>query len=84
MAMTVELPADVEAFVRAEVERGTAPNEADFLAKAVELYRELKGKHESLRARVQESVAQAERGEIAPLDTNATKAEARRRSVQGE
>jgi len=84
MAMMIELPADVEAFVRAEVERGTAPNEADFLAKAVELYRELKGKHESLRARVQKSVVQAERGEFAPLDTNATKTEARRRSAQGE
>ena len=84
MAMTVELPADVEAFVRAEVERGTAPNAADFLTKAVELYRELKGKHESLRERVQKSVAQAERGEFAPLDTNATITEARRRSAQGE
>ena len=84
MAMMIELPADVEAFVRAEVERGTAPNEADFLVRTVELYRELTAKHENLRARVQKSVAQAERGEIAPLDTNATKAEGRRRSTRDE
>ena len=82
MAVTLQLPEEVEAFVRAEVARGAAADEADFLAKAVEVYRELKIKHYDLRVRVDESLAQFERGEVRPLDTAATQAEARRRFSQ--
>ena len=82
MAVTVQLSEDVEAFVKAEVARGAAADAADFMAKAVELYRELKGRHEDLRGRVQESLAQYERGEVRSLDTEATRAEARRRFSQ--
>ncbi len=82
MTVTLQLPDEMEAFVRAEVARGAAEDEADFLAKAVEMYRELKLKHEDLRAQVQESIAQYERGEVRPLDTEATQREARRRFTQ--
>ena len=82
MATTLRLPEEVEAFVRAEVARGAAADEADFLTKAVEMYRELKVRHDDLRARVQDSLAQYERGEVRPLDTAATQAEARRRFSQ--
>ena len=37
MAVTLQLPEEVEAFVRAEVARGAAADEADFLTKAVEM-----------------------------------------------
>ena len=71
--------------VSAEVEiaqRRGERNPEDFLAKAVEMYRELKLRHEDLRARVHESIAQYERGEVRPLDTAATHTEARRRFAQ--
>ncbi len=79
MALTLQLSEEVEAFVRAEVARGAAADEADFLAKALDMYRLLRSKHDELQARVQESIAQYERGETQPLDTEATQAEARRR-----
>ena len=82
MAVTVQLSEDVEAFVKAEVARGAAADAADFLAKAVELYRELKVRHEDLQGRVQESLTQYERGEVRSLDTEATRTEARRRCSQ--
>lgn len=82
MTVTLQLPEEMEAFVRAEIARGAAEDEADFLAKTVEMYRELKHRHEDLRVQVQESIAQYERGEARPLDTEATRREARRRLSQ--
>ena len=82
MSVTLQLSEEVEAFVRAEVARGAAADEADFLAKAVELYRELQARHDELRGRVHESLAQYERGDVGPLDTEATQTEARRRFSQ--
>jgi hypothetical protein len=46
------------------------------------MYRELKVRHDDLRGRVHESIAQYERGEVWPLDTEATQTEARRRFSQ--
>ena len=82
MTVTLQLSEEVEAFVRAEVARGAAADEADFLAKAVPMYRELKVRHDDLRGRVHESLAQYERGEVRPLDTDASQMEARRRFSQ--
>jgi|OpeIllAssembly_1097287.scaffolds.fasta_scaffold1000596_2 Arc/MetJ-type ribon-helix-helix transcriptional regulator len=82
MTVTLQLSEEVEAFVRAEVARGAAADEADFLAKAVAMYRELKVRHADLRDRVHESLAQYERGEVRPLDTEASQMEARRRFSQ--
>jgi Arc/MetJ-type ribon-helix-helix transcriptional regulator len=82
MTVTLQLSEEVEAFVRAEVARGAAADEADFLAKAVDVYRELKVRHDDLRSRVHESLAQYERGEVQPLDTEASQMEARRRFSQ--
>ena len=82
MTVTVQLSEEVEAFVRSEVARGAAVDEADFLAKALEMYRQLRSRHDELKPRVQESIAQYERGETRPLDTEATQTEARRRFTQ--
>jgi Arc/MetJ-type ribon-helix-helix transcriptional regulator len=79
MAVTLQLSEEVEAFVKSEIARGAAVDEADFLAKALDMYRQLRGRHDALKTRVQESIAQYERGETKPLDTEATCAEARRR-----
>ena len=82
MTVTLQLSEEVEAFVRAEVARGAAADEADFLAKAVDMYRELKVRHDDLRDLVRESLARYERGEVRPLDTEASQVEARRRFSQ--
>lgn len=82
MTVTLQLPDEIEAYVRAEIARGAAEDETDFLAKAVEMYRELRHRHEDLRAQVDESVAQYERGEVRPLDTEAAQREARQRFSQ--
>ncbi len=82
MKVTVQLPEEMAAYLRAEIACGAAVDEADFLLNAVELYRELKSRHALLRASVQESLEEYERGEFRPLDTDATKAAARRRFSQ--
>jgi Arc/MetJ-type ribon-helix-helix transcriptional regulator len=82
MTVTLQLSDEIEAFVRAEVARGAAADETEFVAKALEMYRDLKLRHDDLRDRVQESIAQYERGDVRPLDTRATQTEARRRFSQ--
>ena len=82
MTVTLQLPEDVAAYVQAEIARGAARDETDFFAKAVEMYRELRHRHEDLRAQVQEPIAQYERGEVQRLDSEATRREARRRFSQ--
>jgi len=84
MTVTLELSEEVEAFVRGEVAGGAAASEAAFLAKAVEMYRELKVRHKELQVRVHESIGEYERGDLRELDTDATKAEARRRFFQNQ
>jgi Arc/MetJ-type ribon-helix-helix transcriptional regulator len=37
--MTLELPTEIEAFVKTAVSDGVAATESDFVARAVELYR---------------------------------------------
>jgi Arc/MetJ-type ribon-helix-helix transcriptional regulator len=74
MTTTIQLPVEIAAFVRAEVAGGAAANEAEFLRKAIELYRELKLRHQDLRSQLQISMEQADRGEIAPLDMESIKA----------
>jgi len=75
--MTLELPAEIEAFVKAEVAEGAATTESDFVAGALELYRELKARHVDLRSHIQRSLAQARDGEVSPLDMDEIIAELR-------
>ena len=77
MSMTVQLPAEIEAFVRAEVADGAATDETDFVSKAVQLYREMKERHTELRSHVQHSLDQARNGEVSPLDMDGIIAELR-------
>ncbi len=68
MPLTVELPAEIEAFVRAQVADGVAASETAFVAHAVGLYRELKERHSELREHVQQSLSQARNGDTSPLN----------------
>jgi len=72
-------PPNIEQFVRRELVSHEYPSREDLVLDAVRVLRELKTSHERLRDDVRHSIAQAERGEVGPLDTEATKAQARRR-----
>ena len=72
-------PPEIEAYVREQVASGRFANESEFATAAFEVYRELEQRHRELRAEVQRSLEQAARGEVSPLDTEATLREARRR-----
>lgn len=73
----VELPAEIDAFVRAQIAAGDAADEAALVLKALKLYRELKTNHDQIRTLVQQSLDEADRGHVQPLDTEATKGQAR-------
>ena len=77
--MSDVFPADLEQFVRQELASHEYGSRDDLVVDAVRVLRELKTRHQKLRDDVRHSIAQAERGEARPLDTEATKAEARRR-----
>ncbi|MEX0703155.1 MAG: hypothetical protein WD069_13760 [Planctomycetales bacterium] len=82
--MNTTYPPEIQEFVERELERGAHVDEEHLIVAALRVYRELKTRHDALRADVARSLAQAERGEVAPLDTEATKAEARRRFIDHE
>jgi antitoxin ParD1/3/4 len=77
MTLSVPIPNDLRPFVEEELATGQYTSEAELVAKALEVYRELKKRQHELREDVQRSIAQADRGEIKPLDMNAIKAHIR-------
>jgi putative addiction module CopG family antidote len=72
-------PPDLEQFVRREIANGDYETENDLVVDALRVLRELKTRHEKLRAELQISIDQADKGAAFPLDTEATKLEGRRR-----
>ena len=71
-------PPEIEAYVREQVASGRFADESEFATAAFEVYRELEQRHRELKAEVQRSLEQAARGEVSPVDTEATLREARR------
>ncbi len=76
---SVSLPSDLAAYLAEEVASGRYTDTNDLMVEAIRLHRELRDQYEELRGRVQEAVAQADRGELRPVDFEAIKAEGRRR-----
>ena len=72
-------PPDIERFVQQELAGGEYSSREDLIVDALRVLRQVKTRHTELRDKVRHSIAQAERGEMMPLDTERTKAEARRR-----
>jgi Arc/MetJ-type ribon-helix-helix transcriptional regulator len=64
----VTIPSELEPFVAAELASGAVSSEAELIAKALGLYREMKKRHEELRAEVKRSLGQARQGDVAELD----------------
>ncbi|MEX2287027.1 MAG: type II toxin-antitoxin system ParD family antitoxin [Planctomycetaceae bacterium] len=77
-------PPDLAQFVRREMAKGDYETENDLVVDALRVLRELKTRHQHLRAELQVAIAQADRGEVVPLDTDATKKEGRRRLSEQE
>lgn len=73
------LPADLVDYVQDSIARGDYDSEQDLLSDAVRLHRERTQKLADLRNELQIGIAQLQRGEGAPLDIDAIKAEVRRR-----
>ena len=69
--MSVNLPADLESFVVAEVASGAFASSDDVLRAAVELLRrenERRKQQDDLRRSLQASIAEADRGELIDVD----------------
>jgi antitoxin ParD1/3/4 len=80
---SVSLPSDLTAYLNQEVASGRYASPNDVVVEAVRLHREIRDQYEQLRSQVQEAVAQADRGELRPLDVEWIKAEGRRRLSGG-
>jgi putative addiction module CopG family antidote len=77
MTMSVSIPSNLQPFVEEELATGEYTSESELVAKALEVYRELKRRHHQLLEDVQRSLAQADRGGFKPLDMSAIKAKLR-------
>ena len=73
MPMSVSIPAELQPFIEQELASGEFQDESELVTKALELYREMKTRHQELRTRVQHSLEQADEGQVAPLDMEAIK-----------
>ena len=82
--MTVEIPPDVRQYVEDQVAAGAYANEREVIADALRVLRELRERHESLRADIQTAIAQSRNRESRPLDAAEIKAEGRRRTGPGK
>lgn len=86
--MDVTLPPELERFVQNQVDQGNFPTEEEVVCEALRLLQRNEAfdrlKLEELRQFVAVGLEQAERGEVAPLDMAAIRAEGRRRLAQQE
>ena len=65
--MTIDVPADLEASIRRQVERGRYPDATAVIRAAIRLLEERQERAESLRASVAAGLAATERGEGSEL-----------------
>jgi Arc/MetJ-type ribon-helix-helix transcriptional regulator len=77
-------PPDLLSFVEHELSHGAYSCEDDLLIAGVRVLREMKLRHDQLRADVQHAIKQADNGETSPMDVEATKAEGRKHLAQRE
>jgi antitoxin ParD1/3/4 len=80
--MHTTYPPDLLSFVQNELAAGSYSSEDDLLIAGVRVLREMKLRHDQLRADVLHAIRQADNGETAPMDVEAIKAEGRKRMEQ--
>ena len=71
MTMTVSIPSNLQDFIQQAVAAGDAGSEEELVTRALELYRQMCGRHAALKVDVQRSMAESDRGEVAELDVDA-------------
>lgn len=81
MTMTIAIPSNLQNFVRHAVASGEVADEEELVTRALELYRQMSERHAALKADVQRSMAEAERGEVAKFDVDAIIAHGTQRLV---
>jgi antitoxin ParD1/3/4 len=70
---------NLEQYVREKVDSGEFSSPEEFTREAVRVYHRLETQQAELRTEIQKRVAEADRGEIGPLDMERIKAEGRKR-----
>ncbi|MCA9047750.1 MAG: hypothetical protein KDA89_03425 [Planctomycetaceae bacterium] len=73
--MTKSFPPELARFVESELRSGQFADENALLTAALEVYREVKLRHQDVRDRIEASQSQAQHGETAALDIDAIVAE---------
>lgn len=71
--MPKTFPTDLRQFIQEELQTGNYADEDEVLTAALEVFREVRQRHTLLRARVQQSLAEAQRGAATPVDVEALK-----------
>lgn len=85
--MAIQLPADIEARIRQQIESGHFPDAGEVVRKALSLLEDEERRLSSLRAMLQVGVDQADRGETVdwtPELRAKTRQSARRRAKAGD
>lgn len=81
--MTETFPPDVQDFVRQVIARGEYATEEDVVIDAVRALRELKDRHQSLRAEIQAAITELDAGGGEPWDAEQLKQDLRQH-LEGE
>lgn len=71
----LDYPPEIRDFVQNQLDTQRYESEPELLKAAVVVLREMESRHQDLRARVQTSLVEAERGEIEEWDIDGLKAE---------
>jgi putative addiction module CopG family antidote len=70
---------DIDQYVQEKIASGEFSSREEFAHEAFRVYRELEAQHAELRAEVARRIAQADCGQVGPLELDVVKAEGRRR-----
>jgi len=79
LPLKLNYPPEVEAFIAEQLAAGKFESESELATAAIRVVQELAARERKFREDLKRSLEQAERGEVEPLDTEATLLEARRR-----
>lgn len=73
-----QVSVDVEEFVQRKLASGEFASREELTQEALRVYRELEERYSTFRNTVRERIAEADRGEVEPMDVESIKAELRR------
>lgn len=71
----VTYPPDLESYIQAKVSSGEFRSREDFVVEAAKLYRDIEQHRRELKSDIAAALVESSRGESAPLDIEAIKAE---------